>query len=57
MTDPERVGGSSVNQTELVANGLKILRLVSTEKEIAAKIVDGFDMCIYSVLDLIESYS
>lgn len=57
MTDPERVGGSPVNQTELVANGLKILRLVSTEKEIAAKIVDGFDMCIYTVLDLLESYS
>ncbi len=57
MKDPERVGGTKVDQIELVANGLKILRLVSTDKEVAVKIVNGYELCVYSVLDLLEAHS
>lgn len=33
MKDQDLVGGSDVDQAELVANGLKVLRVLTTEKE------------------------
>ena len=56
MTEPERMKGSGVDMQELVTNGLKILRLVTSEKDLALKISDEFQNCVYKVLDLVEIF-
>ena len=49
--------GTKVDQIEIVANGLKILRVLSADREYAIKIADDFENCVLLVLDLVEKYS
>ena len=56
MKHREKVGGTELDQVELVANGLKILRVLSADRDQAVNIADGFNLCIDHVLDLIEEH-
>lgn len=57
MKKPEMVRGSPVDQSEIVANGLKIMRILTAERDFALQIVDGYDVLVYDVLDLLEAHS
>lgn len=54
MKDQDLVRGSDVDQAELVANGLKVLRVLTTEKEGATRIANDYEMCAHHVLSLME---
>ena len=41
---------------ELVANELKILRVLTADRDQAVSIADGFNLCIDHVLDLVEDH-
>ncbi len=57
MREPHRIKGTKVDQLEIVANGLKILRVLSSDREFATKIADGYEHCVSQVLDLLEKYA
>ena len=56
MKDKELVGGSDMDKADLVANGLKILKVLTTENNYVIQIVEDYEMCARHVLSLLESY-
>ena len=56
MKDSQRQFNSEVDRIDLITNGLKILRIVTNEKNIAVKISDDYNMCLKHVLDILEQH-
>lgn len=56
MRDNTRLGGSELAQSELIVNGLKLLRVLSSDRDYATMITEHYEMCAHNVLSLLESH-
>ena len=55
MKDPSRfTNDMDVDRAEITINGLKVLRLLTSEKPNAQKLTEDYNLCIKHVLDVLE---
>ena len=55
MKDPSRFTNEmDVDRAEITINGLKVLRLLTSEKINAQKLTEDYNLCIKHVLDVLE---